>query len=156
MADDRPQASLTPLLVDSLYSEAMELADEARGYFEKIGQWDRKRLEPMDRVVFSCESLKVTTRIMHVISWLLVRKAVAAGEMSEADADHPDRKLGRASISDERTDPRLSALPSFALTLIRRSQDLYERVHRLEEQMHEESAAASPARQLLDRLERAF
>jgi regulator of CtrA degradation len=72
---------LTPKLVDALYTEAMILADEARSYF------DRDPLSggfaPEVSVAFSCESLKVTTRLMHSIAWLLNQKALRAGELSQ-------------------------------------------------------------------------
>ena len=77
---------LTPKLIDGLYVEAMVLADEARSYFDTLGRDDRLALDPLDRVGFSCESLKVTTRLMHVIAWLLTQRAVAAGELSRGEA----------------------------------------------------------------------
>jgi regulator of CtrA degradation len=123
---------LTPKVIDGLYHEAMVLAEEARDYFDKAGQWERQQLSPMDRVLFSCESLKVTTRLMHVISWLLVRKAVMAGEMGEHEAQAPDRRLGRATRTDLNDALRMRGLPEQAVVLVQRSQDLYERLARLE------------------------
>ncbi|RYG75678.1 MAG: DUF1465 family protein, partial [Alphaproteobacteria bacterium] len=73
-------------LIDSLYIEAMLLADEARGYFDEIGREERDALEALNRVAFSCESLKVTTRLMHIIAWLLTQRAVDAGELAPGDA----------------------------------------------------------------------
>src|SRR5688572_3028039 len=61
-----PEARITPRLVDSFYTEAMLLADEARAYFDDAGRDDRTNLDPFVRVSFACESLKVTTRIMHI------------------------------------------------------------------------------------------
>ncbi|MEA3059703.1 MAG: regulator of CtrA degradation, partial [Sphingomonadales bacterium] len=61
----RPQVRITSRLIDSLYTEAMLLADEARSYFDEAGRDERSTLEPFARVGFACESLKVTTRIMH-------------------------------------------------------------------------------------------
>jgi len=95
MSDDA-SAELTPKLVDSLYVEAMVLADEARSYFDSAARDDRLGLEPVDRVGFSCESLKVTTRLMHVIAWLLTQRAVTAGELTRAQAGPTDRWLGAA------------------------------------------------------------
>ena len=91
MSDDA-SAELTPKLVDSLYVEAMVLADEARSYFDSAARDDRLGLEPVDRVGFSCESLKVTTRLMHVIAWLLTQRAVTAGELTRAQAGQTDRR----------------------------------------------------------------
>ncbi|MFC3711603.1 DUF1465 family protein [Sphingoaurantiacus capsulatus] len=144
---------ITPKLVDTLYLEAMTLADEARSYFDREGAADRGKLDPVARVAFSCESLKVTTRLMHVVSWLLVQKAVQAGELSELDAQAPERRLGRASDSDDPV--RLAFLPSRSREIIDRSRDLYDRVARLDNQIITEPAAdAEPAgaRALLDRL----
>lgn len=143
---------ITPKLVESLYLEAMALADEARGYFDRDGAADRGKLDPVARVAFSCESLKVTTRLMHVVSWLLVRKAVNAGELSEAEAGHPDRRLGRASDSDEAS--RTAFLPPKSRDIVDRSRDLYDRVARLDAQIGAEPAEREPAgaRALLDRL----
>jgi regulator of CtrA degradation len=147
-------------LIEQLYREAMQLAEDARTYFDHVGQWDRKRLEPMDRVLFSCESLKVTTRLMHAISWLLVRKAVQANEMDEAEARLPERRLGRATMTGADDLPRLKTLPPMAQRLVVRSQELYTRLQRLETQMLAPEATAvvaqSPARALMDRIEGAF
>lgn len=145
---------ITPKLVDGLYTEAMLLADEARGYFDSEGQDERAALDPILRVAYSCESLRVTTRLMHVVSWLLVRKAVAAGEMSESEGEAPERRLGRAG--DSELDPaRLAMLPPRCREIIDASRDLYERVKRLDAQMAS-ATPQSPARALLGKLERSL
>ena len=70
---------LAKRLIDGLYTEAMLLADEVRAYFDDVGRDARDLLDPIERVLFSCESLKVTTRLMHVIAWLLTQRAVEVG-----------------------------------------------------------------------------
>lgn len=145
---------ITPKLVDGLYTEAMLLADEARGYFDSEGQDERAALDPLLRVAYSCESLRVTTRLMHVVSWLLVRKAVAAGEMTESEGEAPDRRLGRAGDS-ELDATRLRLLPPRCREIIDASRDLYERVKRLDAQMAS-ATPQSPARALLGKLERSL
>lgn len=153
MDDSDAHAELTPKLVDSLYVEAMVLADEARSYFDRTARDDRAALDPVDRVGFACESLKVTTRLMHVIAWLLTQRAVAAGELTRDEAVEAERRLGPALPSDERLIPRL---PEAAIELIRASQELYDRVSRLDSGSFGEANAASPARSLLNRLERSL
>ena len=152
MSDDA-SAELTPKLVDSLYVEAMVLADEARSYFDSAARDDRLGLEPVDRVGFSCESLKVTTRLMHVIAWLLTQRAVTAGELTRSQAGETDRRLGPAPNSEEALLPRL---PKPAAELIRASEELYERVRRLDEASFGNAPSSSPARSLLNRLERSL
>ncbi|HEV2866160.1 MAG TPA: DUF1465 family protein, partial [Allosphingosinicella sp.] len=108
---------------------------------------------PVDRVGFSCESLKVTTRLMHVIAWLLTQRAVAAGELTRDQAGESDRRLGPAPVSDGALMPRL---PEAAAGLIQASEELYERVSRLDQGSFAESPNGSPARSLLSRLERSL
>jgi regulator of CtrA degradation len=147
------RSRITPKLVDSLYVEAMVLADEARSYFDREGREERMKLDPIVRVGFSCESLKVTTRLMHVIAWLLTQRAVEAGELSPQHGRTPTRRLGDAAESDPTL---LEKMPEAALALVQSSQDLYARVRRLEEGSAIPEPQASPARSLLSRLERSF
>ena len=153
MFPDENSTQLTPRLVDSLYTEAMLLADEARAYFDRHGREERESLDPLLRVGFSCESLKVTTRLMHVVAWLLTQRAVEAGEISRAHARKPTRRLGDAPESDSAL---LDRLPPAARSLIEASQDLYARVQRLDASGLATEPQPSPARSLLSRLERSL
>lgn len=142
-------------LVDSLYVEAMVMADEARAYFDSQGDTDRDSLDIMVRVSFSCESLKVTTRLMHVIAWLLTQRAVRNGELRHSDLADPRHQLGEAAKSDPDV---VARFPFAARALIDASQDLYDRVARLQNSMGTgregmPPVPVSPARQLLHRLE---
>lgn len=138
-------------LIDALYVDAMLLADEARAYFEEFGRADRDELEPMARVSFSCESIKVTTRLMHVIAWLLTQRAVAAGELTIAAACDPSRRLGPAPQSAPDV---IMALPWSARALVGASIKLHERIARLDTDA--DMPTESPARLLIDRLAVAF
>ena len=140
-------------LVNSLYTEAMLLADEARAYFEHQGRADREILDPLARVSLSCESLKITTRLMHVLAWLLTERAIEVGQMGADEAAAAARRLGDATPSDAAS---IEGLPAPAIVLIDASQDLYARVRRLETEAPESASGVSPALSLLDRLERAF
>jgi regulator of CtrA degradation len=140
-------------LIDTLYIDAMVLADEARGYFDQGGKADRDQLDPMARVSFSCESLKVTTRLMHVIAWLLTQRAVDSGEMAPRDALDPSRRLGPAPVSEKEA---VQAMPQAAQALIDSSAELYRRVARLDQAQAANDVADSPARSMLERLAAAF
>lgn len=145
------QERLTPRLVNMLYTEAMVLADEARAYFEEHGKLERDGLDPMLRVSFSCESLKVTTRLMHVIAWLLTRRAIEAGEIKPHEAQSPSRRLGHAADSDAAL---VDSLPDGARALVGSSLDLYQRVKRLDEDFTvDRGADPGPARLLQERLQ---
>ncbi len=146
-----PETRITPRLVDALYTEAMILADEARAYFDEAGRDEQKALEPFARVGFACESLKVTTRIMHIVAWLLTQRAIESGELRAADGSRPERRLGNANDSDPLV---VQQLPPSAQQLIAASADLYARVRRLDDGQMADVVPQSPARALMGRLER--
>ncbi|MBV9840289.1 MAG: DUF1465 family protein [Sphingomonadaceae bacterium] len=147
------EARITARLVNALYTEAMLLADDARAYFDEHGRAEREALPPMLRVGFSCESLKVTTRLMHVIAWLLTRRAVEAGELSAEQLADPERRLGEAAPSDA---IMVDGLPEHARQLIAATSDLHARVRRLDDEIDRIGPPPSPARDLMRMLERAF
>jgi regulator of CtrA degradation len=140
-------------LIDTLYVEAMLLADEARGYFEDAGRIERDLLDPLARVTFSCESMKVTTRLMHVIAWLLTQRAVLAGELKPRDALDPSRRLGDSPPTDEAT---LAMLPDAAKLLVVASAELHQRVARFDRSQGAPKMVVSPVRSLQQRLVGAF
>lgn len=145
------QVHITSRLIDSLYTEAMLLADEARSYFDDCGRDERAALEPFARVGFACESLKVTTRIMHIVAWLLTQRAIESGEIAMVEGRRPERHLGHAQDSDSAV---IEQMPEAARHLINSSVDLYARVKRINEGHSEIEPAQSPARALMGRLER--
>jgi regulator of CtrA degradation len=138
---------ITPKLVDGLYTEAMLLADEARSYFDS----DRARaISPAEvAVAFSCESLKVTTRLMHVIAWLLNQKALRAGELG-ADAAE---ELGYAPATDSYW---IDELPAEARALILATEDLYYRVQRVSQSVVRVSNELPAPLAMIEKLRAAF
>lgn len=150
---ESPEAEIriTPRLIDSFYTEAMVLADEARSYFDDAGRDERHGLDPFVRVNFACESLKVTTRIMHIVAWLLTQRAIESGEIAFREGRRPERRLGHAQDSEPEV---VAKLPEAARRLVNASSDLYARVKRLDDGSFTEDPPASPARALMGRLER--
>jgi regulator of CtrA degradation len=145
-----PKLAITSRLVDGLYTEAMLLADEARSYFDS----DRARgIAPAEAAVaFSCESLKVTTRLMHIIAWLLNQKAIRAGEIRSDDMASLE-SLGYAPATDNSW---LDELPEEARALILASEDLYYRVQRVSEGMARSADDVPAPLAMIERIRASF
>lgn len=141
-------SAMTSRLIDSLYVEAMVLADEARACFDNLDARARQALAPEMRVVLACESLKVTTRLMHVIAWLLNRRAEAAGELSTAEGAAPERRLGAAAPTESEI---IVLLPEGAREMIAASSELYARISRLDRGLGV-AEMENPARHLYGKL----
>ncbi len=150
---DHRESLLTPRLIEALYTEAMVLADEARSYFES-GRF-HEQSNPDDRlaVSFSCESLKVTTRLMHCIAWLLNQKALHSGELSAGEAWNRDRMLGRAPDTDH---SMVERFPVEARQIILASEELFQRLNRLSTNLAGTAEAESAVQDMFRRLKSTF
>lgn len=143
---------ITAHVLHSLYTEVMILADEARAYFER--HQNNGSVAPELAISFSCESLKVTTRLMHSIAWLLSEKAISSGEIKPDQVKNHNRDIGYAPESE----PRLvETLPAYAQYLVSESEVIYARLKRINVQILEKEEPAKPQpHQLMDRLLQAF
>lgn len=138
-------------LVESLYAESMLLADEARDYFETHPERAPGEIDVITRIGMSCEWLKTTTRLMHVIAWLLTQRAVNVGELTEAQAKLHDRMLGEAIPSDAAV---CRSLPDEARLLIAASEQLFARALRLQDALASpRPVGQGPARALIERVQ---
>ena len=140
-------------IIEDLYSEALLLADDARAVFDlRIGEKGDNASDSL-KIALSIEGLRTTTRVMHVLAWLLNQRAYLAGELSAAQlARHNE-------LPEERSaDPaNLEALEPETRALIRESEDLHARVARLDREMRRaKEQADAPVQAMQDRLAQAF
>src|ERR1700743_1034859 len=76
-----------------LFNEGMALVEEAASYLDVAGRTDSKRLERAAALAYATESMRLTTRLMQLASWLLLHRAVKEGEMSLAQANKEKTKV---------------------------------------------------------------
>ncbi|HUA50954.1 MAG TPA: DUF1465 family protein [Candidatus Sulfotelmatobacter sp.] len=117
---------------DRTYRETMTLLVEARDYMRFREPVDRGALPDDHRLAVNCEALRLTSRLTHIMAWLLIQKAVHAGEMTAAEAAAADHRLAGQSVCLERTVTGGIALPPALGRLLERSYQLYTRVERLD------------------------
>ncbi len=123
-----------------LFRDGMALVEETASYLDGSGRQDSKKLERSAGLVYATESMRLTTRLMQLASWLLLHRAVKEGEMTLAQANKEKSKVRLAAC--EPGDARsLELLPAKLQELIARSTRLQADVRRLDATMH---AAAAP------------
>ena len=64
----------------------MTLVEEAAAYLDGPGRTEAKALPRMEALAYASESMRLTTRLMQLASWLLLQRAVNEGEMSQTQA----------------------------------------------------------------------
>lgn len=115
------------------YSEAMTLLVEARDYLAHREPIDRSAAGPNVRLQMSCEAMRLTARLTHVMAWLLAQRAVYEGEISQEKALTGHEALADLAICMDGAAAEAAALPYRFATLLDRSRRLYIRVARLDE-----------------------
>lgn len=128
-----------------LFRDGMALVEETASYLDGPGRKESKRLERNAALAYATESMRLTTRLMQLASWLLLHRAVKEGEMSLAQANKEKAKvkLSAGEPGDERS---LKLLPEQLRALIDRSMALLAAVRRLDATIHAEPASAVIAR----------
>jgi len=127
-------------LFASLFRDGMALVDETATYLDGSGRLESKKLERGAGLVYATESLRLTNRLMHLASWLLLHRAVKEGEITLAQANKEKTKVSLAAC--EPGDAKsLALLPAKLQELIARSAKLQTEVRRLDATMHAAATA---------------
>ena len=120
-----------------LFRDGMELIEQTAGYLDGPGRAASRGLARPVALAYARESMRLTTRLMQLASWLLLQRAVNEGEMTLAQAEQEKHKVRVQALSGESGD--LTGLPDGLLDLIARSLRLQERVQRLDVMLHGET-----------------
>src|SRR2546421_4119027 len=118
-----------------LFREGMALVEETAAYLDGPGRNESKLLERGGALAYATESMRLTTRLMQLASWLLLHRAVNEGEMSLAQANKEKSKV-KLSTGDGGDADVIRQLPERLRELIDRSLSLQQRVRRLDATIH--------------------
>ncbi len=143
-------ASVQKALVENLYVEAMLLADEAYTAFAAQRELNCGASDRLVQVGLACESLKTTTRMMHIIAWLLHRRAMMAGEPGALAQDSAAR-IGETIQADWNI---CINFDSHCRYIVAGSERLFERIAALEAGWATDGQAVpAPVQRMLAQLE---
>lgn len=120
----------------NLYAEGMGLVEETASYLDGQGRQAAKVLPRMASVLYAAESMRLTTRLMQMASWLLLQRAVNNGEMTRDQVLSEKSKVRLDGFNVDRAAPGWSELPESFRDLIERSLRLQNRVALLDREMY--------------------
>ena len=138
-------------LFERTCKDGMGLVEEPAAYLDGPGRAASKRLSRAAALAYAGESMRLTTRLMQVASWLLVQRAMRDGEIAVGEASSDKYRL----ISREpQASPNFAGaddLPEALKALILKGGAIYERVRRLDDTMYE-GGAAEPSNAVSDQM----
>ncbi|MGA2290488.1 DUF1465 family protein [Bradyrhizobium sp.] len=143
----------------TLFREGMDLVEQTAAYLDGAGRAEAKALDRTVSLTYATESMRLTTRLMQLASWLLLHRAVKEGEMTLSQANREKTKV-KLSAADPGPDDMVAKLPQQLQDLIARSMALQGKVRRLDITIHapagERAAIGNPLVPQLNRLKAAF
>lgn len=143
----------------TLFREGMDLVEETAAYLDGDGRTEAKALERSVSLTYATESMRLTTRLMQLASWLLLHRAVKEGEMTLSQANREKTKV-KLTAADPGPEDMITKLPQQLQDLITRSMSLQSRVRRLDVTIHaapaERALIGNPLVPQLNRLKAAF
>ncbi len=147
----------------NVFREGMALVEEAAGYLEGSGRLEAKRLSPELSFAYATESMRLTTRLMQLASWLLIRRAVNEGEMTLEQAEEEEHKVKLQAIGSLARAKGYEDLPENMRDLVERSLRFYDRILKLDRMIRQnpdeekaEDEESNPLSHHFGRLKAAF
>jgi regulator of CtrA degradation len=119
----------------ALFQDGMTLVEETATYLDGCGREESKLLNRPGSLSYATESMRLTTRLMQLASWLLLQRAVNEGEMSHEQADPEKAKVKLDALSSSTEGAGWDDLPEQLRDLITRSTRLQKRVRHLDESL---------------------
>ena len=149
-AGEKPQAiAIGPRIVasggfDLLYREGMSLIEEVAAYLDGAGREESRGLAREVSFAYATESIRLTTRLMQLASWLLLQRAVNEGEITAENARTEKEKVKFSATPAERGGPGFSGLPEALKGFIGKGDRLFDRVQQFDKLERGVSDAPSP------------
>lgn len=147
----------------ALFDDGMELVGRAADYLDGDGRKEAKLLSRSLAAAYAVESMRLTTRLMQIASWLLLQRAVNEGELTRAEAASEKRKIRLSEQELMSSREIVAGLPERLRELISTSLRLQARIIRLDLLIHKsretgagERPLPSPARRQIEQLHAAL
>ncbi len=122
----------------ALFREGMTLVEETADYLDGEGREAARTLPRPASIVYATESMRLTTRLMQLASWLLLHRSVREGDMTADRAREEKKKIRLEAIATNLSGPGWDELPGEFRALIARSLNLQKRVERIDTALLEE------------------
>jgi regulator of CtrA degradation len=149
---------------DRIFSEGMALVERSAAYLDGDGRRESKGLPSQITVLYATESMRLTTRLLELASWLLIRRALKEGEITAEEAQRKRGRVRLQSLGRPSHTKGFTELPQGLRDLIEASFALHDRIVQLDRAMgttqdpasEQQAAPANPVANQMAVLQQAF
>ncbi|MEQ1695463.1 MAG: DUF1465 family protein [Hyphomicrobiaceae bacterium] len=121
---------------NQIFKEGMALVERTANYLDGAGRRDAKDLSPATTVLYATESMRLTTRLLDIASWLLIRRALKQGEISQNEARIKRQSVKLQTLGRPAHTKGFDDLPLQLRSLIGESFEMLDRVLQLDRAMN--------------------
>lgn len=144
-----------------LFRDGMALVEETAAYLDGPGRTESRALDRGPALAYATESMRLTTRLMQLASWLLLQRAVNEGELTQEQAAQEKSKVRLSSVGAPTPQATLEELPAALGDLIGKAMRLQARIVHMDRLLFSsferaEAAAANAVAGQINRLASAF
>ena len=125
-----------PFLLE--WTQSGVMPEESANYLDGPGRQAAKTLARQAALLYGAESMRLTTRLMQLASWLLLQRAANEGEMSREQLLDEKKKVRLENLPRSTHGPGWEMLPSDFVELVARSIALQNRIVTLDSELYGE------------------
>ena len=145
---------------DAIFKEGMALVEHTARYLDGPGRQEARKLRGPLSVLYATESMRLTTRLLELASWLMIRRALKSGEISAEEARNKRQRVKLKGPGRPSHVKGFSDLPEGLRRLVEQSFSLNDRIVQLDRAMElaleDATAADNPVGAQVTRLQEAF
>lgn len=123
----------------AVFKEGMALVEETANYLDGPGRQEARGLDRSGSIAYATESMRLTTRLMQLASWLLLQRALHSGELTQEEAVSEKHRINLTDIGAGQALQGAETLPEALGNLIQRSLRLHERILKLDSMLNARS-----------------
>src|SRR5215468_3704899 len=113
---------------DAIFKEGMGLVERTAAYLDGPGRREAKNLKGPVAVLYATESMRLTTRLLELASWLLIRRALKEGEITAEEAHKKRARVKLQTLGRPSHTKGFAELPQGLRDLIEASFALHDRI----------------------------
>ena len=145
---------------DAIFKEGMALVEHTARYLDGPGRQEARKLRGPLSVLYATESMRLTTRLLELASWLMIRRALKSGEISAEEARSKRQRVKLKGPGRPSHVKGFIELPDGLQQLIAQSFSLNDRIVQLDRAMElalgEPIPSDNPVGAQVTRLQEAF
>ena len=129
---------------DAIFKEGMALVEQTARYLDGPGRQEARKLRGPLSVLYATESMRLTTRLLELASWLMIRRALKSGEISAEEARSKRQRVKLKGPGRPSHVKGFIELPQGLQQLVEQSFSLNDRIVQLDRAMEVAVGEATP------------